>query len=124
LRKEQVYNEYLEIKKKVWPEAIISNTYDMLLIPRVPLPPKFNLPYTPLLIVIDYYNDYLPPSAYVTRKLRIYGRKSSHLAEELTELYMLEKGWVKLCYKIIGKWQGGLKNFVLMALKFLEGLED
>lgn len=122
MRKEKVLADFRKIKK-TWPDAIISNTLDMILIPEIKLPPKYNLPFTPLLIKIDYYSDYKAPDAYVNRKLRIYGRESEHLAEEFTEDKMLKAGWVKLCIQTEWSPAHSLKDFVILVLKFLKGLE-
>jgi len=88
------------------------------------LPGKFNLPSTHMLVKLHPDSDYEAPEAYVDRRLRLNGKRSQHLDEVLTESDMLEKGWVKLCVKVNWHPNFGLVDYVIMAIKFLEGLTE
>jgi hypothetical protein len=121
MRRDRIVNSFLEIKR-AFPDVQLSSSYTYILIPRLPLPPKFNKPYTPLLIKID--SDYQAPSAYVDKGLLVYGKESIHLSRELTESDMLERGWVKLCFKANWNPNFSLVDFVLMVMKFLRDLEE
>lgn len=121
MRKDNIINSFLEIKR-AFPDAQLSSSYTYILIPRFPLPSKFNKPYTPLLIRIN--SDYQAPSAYVDKELLVYGGKSNHLSESLTESEMLEKGWVKLCFRAGWNPNFSLVDFVLMVMEFIKNLEE
>jgi len=125
---EKIYEGYLRLREKGF-DVELSNSFRYLLIRKVRLPAKFNQVYTDILIENDPYSDYTPPNAYVERTLRVWkaylGKyaKSAHLDESLTPQQMLDKGWVKLCYRINWDPNFSLIDFVIMILKFLRGLE-
>lgn len=110
--------------RAVFPSSFLSNTYNYLLIKDLKLPSKFNLRKTPMLINLHPESDYNAPEAYVDRRLRVCGEISRHLDESLTERKMLQKGWVKLCVLINWHPNYSLVDYVIMAIKFLEGLRD
>jgi hypothetical protein len=121
IKKEKILADYKKILK-VFPDAELSNTLNFLLIPGLPLPDQFNYSSTPMLIKLHPSKDYREPEAYVARELRVYGKRSQHLDENLTEPDMLMKGWVKLCVRV--KWNPSfsLLDYLIMAIKFLENL--
>lgn len=123
LRTDRIIAEYQRIKK-VFPSAQLSNTFNFLLIPSIPLPKKFNLATTAMLIKLNPFADYKEPAAYVNRELRIFGKKSHHLDENLTPRELLDKGWVKECVQV--KWHPNfsLIDFIILAIEFLEGLTE
>ncbi|RLI17749.1 hypothetical protein DRO49_03195 [Candidatus Bathyarchaeota archaeon] len=124
---ERIYEGYLRLREKGF-DAELSNTFHYLLIRNVPLPRKFNQPYTHILIENNPSSDYIPPNAYVERTLRIWDSylgkyvRSTHLDESLTPQRMLDKGWVKLCYRINWNPSFSLIDFVIMVLRFLKDL--
>lgn len=121
LREDKVITGFWEIKR-AFPSAMLSDSYKRILIPSFPLPRQFNKPYTPLLIKIN--SDYQVPEAYVDRELRVNGQRSNHLAESLTEDYMLERGWVKLCHQVSWSSSHTLVDYVLMVMDYLRGLNE
>lgn len=121
MRVDKVIIGFEEIKR-AFPDAVLSDSYKYILIPRFPLPRQFNKPYTPLLIKIN--SDYQAPETYVDRELRVNGSKSNHLAESLTEDYMLEKGWVKLCHQVNWSSSHTLVDYVLMIMDYLRRLNE
>ena len=123
---DKVYEGYLRLKQAGF-NVELSNTYHYLLIRNVRLSTKFNMPYTDILIENDPYSDYTTPNAYVDRRLRVWDpylgyTKSRHLDEYLTPSQMLEKGWVKVCFKINWSPNYSLTDFVIMLLDFLRKL--
>jgi len=122
MREEKIMKGFNKIQM-AFPDAWISRTKDLILIPEIRLPSKFNLPSIPLLMKIDNYSDYKAPDAYVDRRLRVHGRRSTHLDEALTEPEMLYKNWVKLCVQVNWSPKNTLEEFVILALKFLKDLE-
>lgn len=107
-----------------WEEAQVSGTYDMILIPRINLPKKYNIDHTQLLIVIDSTSDYTAPKAYVDRGLQLRIGSSHHIDEDLTEAEMLKAGWVSLCIKI-ENWTASndVIQFLQIVLRFLRNLQ-
>jgi hypothetical protein len=121
MRTDKILYGFQEIKR-AFPDAEISNSYRVILIPRFPLPSQFNKPYTSLLIKIN--SDYQAPDAYVDRELRVYGQKSNHLSEALTEDYMLERGWVKLCIQVSWSPSFSLVDYMLMLMQYFKELRE
>jgi hypothetical protein len=121
LKPERIISEYKKILK-VFPSAILSNTLNFLLIPNMPLPSQFNMQSTAMLLRLHPYSDYKAPDVYVYRELRVYDRRSKSLDESLTEIEMLDRGWVKLCMLVNWNPSFSLVDFLTMAVKFLEGL--
>jgi len=119
----KIIADYSRIRA-VFPSSILSSTYNYLLIQNLQLPRKFNLQTTSMLISLHPESDYTAPEAYVDRKLRVYGRRSNHLDESLTEKQLLDKGWVKLCVLVNWHQNFSLIDYVIMAIKFLEGLRE
>ena len=122
MRKDKIIEGYYEIKK-AFPDAMLSNTYRLLLIPKFPLPKQFNKPYTPLLIKINPDLD-VPPEVYVDRTLRVNGEKSFRLDENITEIDMLEKGWVKICLKINWSPNFSLIDFMILVIDCIKNLKE
>jgi len=118
-----------EFKKlqSVYPEATITADREFVLIPEVQLPSKFNMPSTPVLISVtpQYSMIGVPgvPAVYVSKALRVHGRKSMHLDENLTESEMLENGWVKLCW-YNAPIVKGLRELLANVILYLERLVD
>lgn len=86
--------------KEVFPDAELSQDFTMLTIHRFPLNHnKFNKSHTRLLISFNKKYQWAGgPAIYVDSNLRVFGRKSDHLDQFLTEPKMLVEGWVKLCW--------------------------
>lgn len=122
LRKEKVWQGFKRIVA-AWPDARLSNTFRHIYIPSIKLPSQFNYASTPLTIKLNLDSDYVQPEAYVDRNLRVYGSRSYHLDERLTEKEMLEGGWVKLC--VIVNWNPNLSlvDYLIMVIDFLENLK-
>jgi len=127
MRTEQIWRDFQKIRR-VWPSAELSNSFRYLLIRDFPLCSRFNYPSTPLLIKMNLDYDYIPPEAYVDRKLRIWDsggwRKSRHLDESLTPEEFLEKGWVKLCIILTWVPSYSLIDFIVMVADYLDQLEE
>ncbi|MGQ9468682.1 MAG: hypothetical protein ACUVTD_02475 [Nitrososphaerales archaeon] len=115
--------EYSRIRK-VFPSSLLSKTFKHFLIQNLQLPAKFSPQSTHLLIKLHPESDYLAPECYVDRKLRIYGRRSRHLDENLTEREMLDKGWVKLCMRVNWHPNLSLTDYLIMVIEYLEGLRE
>lgn len=123
---EKILEGYLRLKKAGL-DVQLSNTYRYLLIRNIKLPSKFSQSYTDILIENDPYSDYKVPKAYVDRRLKVWKpgigfTESMHLDELLTPIDMLEKGWVRLCFK--AKWDPSysIVDFVIMVLNILREL--
>ena len=68
MKPEIIIRDYPKIKK-VFPDAYLDKKLNFLFFPNVPLPPKFNLPKTPLLLILNPKLDYQVPDAYVDKNL-------------------------------------------------------
>jgi len=77
-----------------------------------------------MLIKLHPDSDYKAPEAYVDNRLHLYGKKSRHLDEFVTEVEMLVRGWVKLCVRVNWDPNYGLVDYVNMAIRYLEGLSE
>ncbi len=121
----RIEKEFLELKK-AFPDAKLTKDRKFILIPSISLPSKYNRKSTPLLISLKKHVLYGFPAVYVSRKLRIRkGRrfvKSVSLDESLTELEMLRRGWVILCWYNPPKTKN-LCQLVANVIIFLELLE-
>jgi hypothetical protein len=104
--------------------AAITNDRKFVLIPRIALPPKFNFPSTPILISLtSQYTMFGIPAVFVSRALRIFGERSRHLDELLTEPEMLEHDWVKLCW-YNPPIASSLRQLLANVIIYLEGLKE
>lgn len=110
--------------RQAFPSSILSKERKYLLIPELRLPKRFNPRKTPMLIKLHPESDYLAPEAYVDRRLRVNSERSHHLDECLTESELLERGWVKLCVQVNWHPSFSLVDYLIMAIKFLEGLSE
>ena len=108
----------------VYPSSTLYDAFDYLLIHEVKLPRKYSMPSTSLLIRLHPESDYLAPEAYIDRRVRLNGKKSRHTDEYLTEGDLLRLGWVKLCNKVNWHPSFSLVDYLIMVIKYLEGLEE